>query len=99
MANRLGQVRLGGLHGLVEGFAEREVSRDRGRVGAAGPVRVRGINKLAFEDFEELAVIEDVCRAIGQQMAAFDQHIPATHPMNDLGGPPRVGQGLDLDPG
>src|SRR3989441_3134317 len=47
---------------------------------------------LALEDLEELPIIEQVRPAIGQQMPALDEHVLASHLVDDLGGLPRVGE-------
>src|SRR5437660_11653407 len=77
VADGLGGVGLGGLHGLAQRLAEREVRGDRRGVGAAGPVGVRRVDVLALEDLEGLPVVEQVGPAMGQQLPALDQYVLA----------------------
>src|SRR2546429_5725204 len=99
VADRLGDVGLGGLHGLAQRLAEREVRGDRRGVRAAAPVGVRRVDVLALEDLEELPVVKQVGPTISQQMPALDEHVATPHLVNDLRGLACVGEGLDLDAG
>src|SRR5512146_196271 len=99
MANRFGQIGLGGLDRVVEGFASSQMRGERRRKGAFGPVRMRRVDELTFEDVEEPSVIKQVGRPFRKQMTALDQDVLAAEPVNHFRGAARVGQRLDLDTG
>src|SRR2546428_533670 len=71
VADRLGDVGLGRLHGLAQRLAEREGRGDRRGVGAAAPLGVRRGDVIALADPGELPVVKQVRSAISQQMASL----------------------------
>ena len=60
MANSLGKIGLGRLHGVVHGFASCEMGRDGRGKRAAGAMRMGGIDELSLEYVKEPAVIEQI---------------------------------------
>src|SRR5262245_42431446 len=97
MAYRFRQVRLGGLHGIVDGFTACKMGCNGGCKGASCAVRVRCINKLAFEDVEEPAVVQEVGGPFRKKVPALDQDVFAAESGDHFSRAPRVGERLDLD--
>src|SRR5688572_17244963 len=53
MANSLGEIGLGRLHGVVHGFASREMGRNGRSERATGAMRMRSIDEFPLEHIEE----------------------------------------------
>src|SRR4249920_3376116 len=73
MANGLGEIGFGRLHGVVHGFASCEMGRDGRGERAAGAMRVGGIDEFSLKHGKEPAVIEHIGGSLCQQMTALDQ--------------------------
>ena len=58
MANGLGEIGLGCLHGIVHGFASCEMGCDGRGERASGAMRMRSIDTFPLEYVEEPAVIQ-----------------------------------------
>src|SRR3982750_1186706 len=82
VSNGFREVRLRRLHGLGQGFTPCQLRRNRRRKGAAGAVRVRGIDEFTFEEVKELSIVQDVRCSLGHEMPALDQYILAPQFMN-----------------
>ena len=98
MANGLREVRLRDCDSLSEWFAESKVSRDRGGVGAPRAMSMGALDKFRPEQFKKTTVVEQVRRAVFQEVPTFDQHVPASKPVYDLGRRSSIGEIFDLNP-
>src|SRR5215471_5118109 len=97
MAYRFRQVRLGGLHGIVDGFTACKMGCNGGCKGASCAVRVRRINKLAFEHIEEPAIVQEIGCPFRDKVPALDQDVFAAESRDHFSSAPCVGERLDLN--
>ena len=98
MADGLGQVRLGGCYCLSERFTKSKVRCDCGGVGAPRAMSMGALDKFRPEQFKKTTVVEQVRRAVFQEVSTFDQHVPASQPVYDLGRRSSIGEIFDLNP-